>query len=289
VSGSCPSDSFTPAGTVCRASIDPSSNCDPEEQCTGSSASCPMDTQRNGVQCRAAQGECDLPEFCNSGRCPSDRFKTTTENCGGSPAECENQAKCTGSNGQCAGPTPKGNSVQCGPQPPADPTCALRQVCSGAGGGCPAGFRTKNSGVVCNRANGDCDLDDLCDGSSQTCAPRFRDTNYVCNSKDDDCGDRQTCPGNAANCPARPFRPSSYVCRAAAGGGCDVDDRCDGRTYSCPDVKRPRGDVCRASISDCDVTETCDGTTNNCPADGFRPVNHICRLSKGLVRSSGDV
>jgi hypothetical protein len=70
MSGSCPSDSFATAGTVCRASVDPSSNCDPEEQCTGLSASCPMDVQRNGVQCRAAQGECDLAEICNSGRCP---------------------------------------------------------------------------------------------------------------------------------------------------------------------------------------------------------------------------
>jgi hypothetical protein len=150
------------------------------------------------------------------------------------------------------------------------------------GGGCPSGFRFKSNGAVCKAANGDCDVDDTCDGSTQNCAERFRPTTYVCNSKNDDCGDQQTCTGSSTSCPPRPVRPSSHVCRPLTGTGCDIADRCDGITYNCPDTKQPRGFVCRANTTDCDVAEVCDGFSVNCPSDSNRPRNYVCRASKGL-------
>jgi hypothetical protein len=136
--------------------------------------------------------------------------------------------------------------------------------------------------MVCKQANGDCDVDDTCDGSSQTCAEKFRPTTYVCNSKNDDCGDQQTCTGSSASCPPRPVRPNTHVCRPAVGTGCDIPDRCDGAIYTCPDVKQSRGFVCRANVTDCDEAETCDGFSVNCPTDNNRPRNYVCRSSKGL-------
>jgi hypothetical protein len=278
--GTCPPDVFSSSSTVCRAAID--TTCDAEERCTGSSSACPGDLVRDGVLCRAANGECDNAEFCFGGRCPTDVFKSNSNTCGGSPRECENQARCTGSSPNCPAHSPKGTNTPCGPQPPSDPTCALRQNCDGSGGGCPSGFRFKSNGAVCKAANGDCDVDDTCDGSTQNCAERFRPTTYVCNSKNDDCGDQQTCTGSSTSCPPRPVRSTSYICRPLTGTGCDIADRCDGITYNCPDTKQPRGFVCRANTTDCDVAEVCDGFSVNCPSDGNRPRNFVCRASKGL-------
>jgi hypothetical protein len=214
--GNCPVDTFAPATTVCRRAVD--TTCDAEERCTGSSATCPTDIRRDGVQCRGSMGECDNIEYCSNGRCPADTFKGNSNTCGGSPGECENQGRCSGSSATCPGHSPKSTNTPCGPQPPADPTCALRQTCDSSGN-CPSGFRTKPNGAVCKQANGDCDVDDTCDGSSQTCAEKFRPTTYVCNSKNDDCGDEQTCTGSSTNCPPRPVRPNTHVCRPAVGSG----------------------------------------------------------------------
>jgi cysteine-rich repeat protein len=68
--------------TVCRNS---SGVCDPEERCTGNSASCPVDTkQPNTYICRSTGANtCDVPEYCtgSSGSCPSDTRLANATSC----------------------------------------------------------------------------------------------------------------------------------------------------------------------------------------------------------------
>ncbi len=74
---------------------------------------------------------------------------------------------------------------------------------------------------------------------------------------------------------------SSTVCRAQ-NGACDVAEKCNGTSLTCPtDAVAVLGTVCRSATSVCDVPETCDGTTKACPADGFAPATTVCRASTG--------
>ena len=68
------------ASTLCRAS---QGVCDVAEYCTGSSASCPIDS-KSTVECRAASGECDAAEFCDgvNNNCPSDLMEVSGTLCG---------------------------------------------------------------------------------------------------------------------------------------------------------------------------------------------------------------
>jgi len=84
-------------GTTCRASA---GVCDPEEKCTGSSATCPSDViyqSYQNIECRSAAGACDVAEYCaGSVNCPSNSYKPvgkqscgTCQYCNGSSATCQ--------------------------------------------------------------------------------------------------------------------------------------------------------------------------------------------------------
>eukprot|EP01027_Heterolobosea_sp_BB2_P009078 GEZU01013427.1.p2 GENE.GEZU01013427.1~~GEZU01013427.1.p2 ORF type:complete len:124 (+),score=7.96 GEZU01013427.1:82-453(+) len=88
----------------------------------------------------------------------------------------------------------------------------------------------------------------------------------------EDCDDDGPCC-NPTTCK---FRPSSYVCRAAAGP-CDVAEKCTGTSSSCPANKyRPPSFVCRPAAGQCDVAETCPGNSASCPNDQYKPNNTPC-------------
>ena len=74
---------------------------------------------------------------------------------------------------------------------------------------------------------------------------------------------------------------ASTVCRPSAGL-CDVADRCDGASPSCPqDALRSGGEVCRPVAGACDVEESCTGQGAACPADLVVPSTTTCRPSAG--------
>ncbi|NMC70708.1 MAG: hypothetical protein GYA57_11660, partial [Myxococcales bacterium] len=78
------------------------------------------------------------------------------------------------------------------------------------------------------------------------------------------CDVAENCTGTGAACPTDAFRPSTYECRAAAPGGCDVAENCTGTGAACPpDTRRPDGTACTDGIC-------CDGicqTGGNCCDD----------------------
>ena len=70
-----------------------------------------------GTECRSAEQECDLPEFCNghSEYCPGDVFKIDGETCNMGSAFCY-QGTCRTHNDQCkllSGPTGSSSIQQC--------------------------------------------------------------------------------------------------------------------------------------------------------------------------------
>jgi hypothetical protein len=78
------------------------------------------------------------------------------------------------------------------------------------------------------------------------------------------------------------FEPSTFTCREAATGGCDLAEQCSGTSVDCPqDSVEPADTVCRASRGECDAEETCDGTSGVCPSDLLASAETICRDTDG--------
>jgi hypothetical protein len=82
-----------------------------------------------------------------------------------------------------------------------------------------------------------------------------------------------TCTGPAA---------SSVVCRAAAAGGCDAIEYCNGSALTCPaDAVLAAGTTCRAAdASGCDLAETCNGSSALCPQDAKKADDTVCQSTK---------
>ncbi|MCC7538368.1 MAG: hypothetical protein IT379_19240, partial [Deltaproteobacteria bacterium] len=94
------------------------------------------------------------------------------------------------------------------------------------------------------------------------------------------CRDDERCCGNvcAFDCAALGClgMPAGTPCRAAAGP-CDVVERCDGVSPSCPPDGHASSDVpCRETPNACDETETCTGDGPACPMDLFAPAGAPC-------------
>ena len=96
------------------------------ENCSGTAAQCPTDTFKpSGTQCRAAVNDCDVTDFCNgtSAACP-DNVKPAGSPCGPTPGTCDNQAQCDGS-GTCVDKGSKPDNTPCDDQS----ACSTDEVC----------------------------------------------------------------------------------------------------------------------------------------------------------------
>ncbi|NMC72103.1 MAG: hypothetical protein GYA57_18875, partial [Myxococcales bacterium] len=111
----------------------------------------------------------------------------------------------------------------------------------------------------------------------------FRPSTYECRAAaPGGCDVPENCTGTSATCPPDAFRPSTYECRAAATGGCDVPENCTGTSAVCPsDVFRPPSYECRpAAPGGCDVPENCTGTSAVCPSDARLPDGARCAFCR---------
>ena len=141
-------------------------------------------------------------------------------------------------------------------------------TCNGTSGAC-VGATLLASGAVCRPASpvNPCDVEDLCDGSSDECVPRFAEAGTSCNDLlTGVCDAPDICTGTSADC--MPTFLSGSECRAAAAP-CDSAEFCSGSSPVCPpDVVEAAGMSCRVSVdSMCDPVEVCDGVAASCPAD----------------------
>src|SRR5438876_5009495 len=124
---------FVSAGAACTDDANPCTL----DQCNGTSATCQHPVGNAGTVCRAAAGECDLPETCTgtSATCPAD-----------TGARKASGTACTDDGNPCTLDQCNGTSVDCQH---------------------PAG----NAGAVCRAAAGACDIAETCPGTSCTCPP----------------------------------------------------------------------------------------------------------------------
>src|SRR5439155_27565 len=155
--------------------------CDPDETCTGTSATCPSDVVRSSAfVCRAAAGECDVAETCPgvAGQpCPSDQKKTSGTACTADTNPCTLD-ECDGTHDTCQH---------------------------------PAG----NAGAHCRAGSGDvCDPDQFCTGLSTTCpAPMTEPITLMCRPSAGECDPAEFCPGVAgAPCPPDAKAPAATAC-----------------------------------------------------------------------------
>ncbi|MBW2703747.1 MAG: hypothetical protein JRF33_23255 [Deltaproteobacteria bacterium] len=119
---------------ICRNSTGP---CDPEENCDGSNADCPVDLLDDGsLECRPSQGDCDPAEFCDgsSAGCPSDTRADLGDACRPSAGDCDLAENCDGVAPTCPADVMADNSVECRP---AAGDCDLAENCAG-GVDCPS-------------------------------------------------------------------------------------------------------------------------------------------------------
>src|SRR5213592_3314458 len=150
---------FVNAGAACTDDANPCTL----DQCNGTSATCQHPVGNAGTVCRAAAGECDLPEICTgtSATCPTDVKKTLGTACTADTNPCTLD-QCDGTSNTCTHPA--GNA---GSACPDDGNPCTLDRCDGTSATCqhPAG----NAGAVCRAAAGVCDVAETCDGSSITC------------------------------------------------------------------------------------------------------------------------
>jgi len=215
----CPTDAFEPQTQVCRPSA---GACDIPESCTGSGSQCPADAVKvhgfvcqqgqvcqptsicdgstatcsvtylsNSSVCRAAVGECDIPEYCtgSTGTCPADQHDATGTPCDDGQV-CTDGDACT-STGVCLG-----NTVQCATD----------------------GYCTTNGSCACNNVNAtypecDCikDACGVCNGNNSCIG-----CNGIPDAKLDKCG---VCQGDGSSCSASKGSVSIAAIAGAIGGG----------------------------------------------------------------------
>jgi hypothetical protein len=241
-SATCPADTLSSAGTVCRGSA---GICDPQEVCTGSSPACPTDARSpSGTVCRATTGPCDPQEVCDgsAATCPTDAR---------SPAG----TVCRASTGGC------------------DPA----EVCDGSAASCPADA-IHPSGFVCRASTGTCDPQETCNGISTACpSDVLLPAGTVCRASTDQCDPQEVCTGTAGACPADAFLPNGTAC--TDGDACTFDECQSGVCVSTDTT--PAGQCCDpsdGSLTPIDDGNAC--TFDTCNPDGT--VTHTAGGSVGV-------
>src|SRR5437667_12681398 len=212
--------------------------------CTPGSGPCCKDngTFWNTSQvCRAAAGDCDLPEMCTgtSSACPTDVFKASGTAC-----------------------TDDGNP------------CTLDQCDGTSATGCQHPLNT-NTSTVCRAAAGPCDVAENCTGTTTVCpADVFRPPTFTCRAIADECDVPETCTGTSATCPTDAFKANGTACTADTNP-C-TRDVCSGTSATCTHPAGNAGVQCRAAADECDVAENCTGTNTNCPSDLKKAAGTAC-------------
>lgn len=130
---------------------------------------------------------------------------------------------------------------------------------------------------LCGHAGDPClgggECGDTCNELADNClvlaGTPCRPANGVCDAE-------ESCTGSSSDCPVDQFLSSSTQCRAA-DGVCDAAENCTGVSALCPeDGFLSTAVQCRASTGVCDVAETCTGSSGVCPTDAFRGAGFAC-------------
>ncbi len=263
--------------------------------CTGTSITCPADTDCQTFVCNATTGQCE-PQSTNEGLACTDDGNVCTDNVcqSGVCAVVNNDANiCTDNNpctnDACVGGSCSSTNISC----PADTDCQTF-VCNPGTGVCDA--VSTNEGLVCTDDGNPC-TDNNC--RSGACAAENDDTNT--------CSDSSLCTADA--CVAGGCISTAVTCDDS--NVCNGVETCDpslgcqaGTPLSCVDANLCNGtETCDASLGCqagtplvCDDNNACSGTETCDPASGCQPGtplvcndNDVCNGIETCAPASGCV
>src|SRR5205085_297509 len=162
----------------------------------------------------------------------------------------------------------------------ADTPCSNPNTCDGSGT-CLENHEPITTLCTGASQGGVCDDDalDHCAGSSDSCTDVFQTAAVICRNDSGQCDVAELCTGTSGSCPADAFEPNSTPCSGSSQGGvCDDDasDRCAGSSTACTDAYQLASVICRSDAGECDIAETCTGASGACPADAFELNGTAC-------------
>jgi uncharacterized repeat protein (TIGR01451 family) len=158
--------------------------------------------------------------------------------------------------------------------------CSNPNTCDGTGT-CLDNHEPASTSCTGSSQGGVCDDDaaDHCAGSSDSCVDEYQAASVVCRTDSGQCDVAELCTGTSGSCPIDAFEPNTTSCTGASQGGvCDDDagDACSGAADTCIDAYEPASVVCRSDAGECDLAESCTGVSGACPADAFEPGGTAC-------------
>jgi len=311
--GACPS-TFEPNGTPCGVAAPEDPECDAADTCDAS-GTCLENNVAAGAPCTdATPGDCDDARCDGTGLCDQAQdVELATYVCNAdADGQCNADDTCDGVSGGACPSTFEPSGTPCGVAAPEDPECDAADACDASGtclennvaagasctdttpgdcddarcdgtGLCDQAQDVELATYVCNAdADGQCNVDDTCNGvSGGACPSAFEPIGTPCGvaaPEDPECDAADTC--DASGTCLENNVAAGAPCTDATPGDCD-DARCDG-TGLCDQARdvELNGYVCRADAGECDVAETCDGVSGGaCPADGFEPEFTACGSS----------
>src|SRR5438094_63821 len=224
-SGQTAETTFTDApGTCGNGTVESGEDCDLGSALNGAAGSCCKNNctfASSTNTCRAAAGECDLPETCtgSSATCPADGPRKASGTACTDDGNACTLDQCNGTSVDCQHPVGNAGAV-CRA---AAAECDLAETCTGTSSTCPADVK-KASGTSCTADSNPCTLDQ-CDGTNNTCQHPAGNAGAACPDDGDPCT-ADTCDGTSTSCQHPPGNGGA-VCRAAAGE-CDVAETCPG-------------------------------------------------------------
>lgn len=247
---------------------DPTSTvCNGPDTCDGA-GTCLANLVADDAPCGKLEDMCNFADKCSTGECVS-TTKPDGITCGPSPSGvCDKQDTCMG--GSCIDHVLAAGTV-CRP---ADGDCDVDEMCDGSAKTCPTDS-FKPSGSSCGSSFvGECDNADTCNGSG-TCLENHEPDGSSCGYPGDQCMFADSC--SSGSCSTGGPKASTVKC-GTISGVCDVQDYCDG-AGSCLDEVADSSVTCRPSAGGCDVAESCNGSSKDCPADTFEPAGTSCGAS----------
>jgi hypothetical protein len=246
-----------PAGTLCR----PGGECDPPEFCDGTAKVCPPNAcDPQGTPCTDDGNECTDDQcdgFCDC----MHPYKPDQSACNSDGNVC---TKDVCKSGECAhlGEPP---TTPCG-DPTAQGDCDGSDHCDGMGGCDP---NLALPGTVCRAAVNECDLTEVCTGTSPACPPDgCSPSDTPCSSDNNECTNdvcNGACGPSTVAC-THPALPDGTFCgNPVSMGVCDDPDDCKGGV--CTPQYEPSTTLCRPAASDCDIDDYCTGDGPDCSPD----------------------
>eukprot|EP01105_Mastigella_eilhardi_P015336 TRINITY_DN34_c0_g1_i3.p1 TRINITY_DN34_c0_g1~~TRINITY_DN34_c0_g1_i3.p1 ORF type:complete len:1014 (-),score=158.98 TRINITY_DN34_c0_g1_i3:754-3795(-) len=277
----CDGCNFRPSTYACRAAA---STCDVAEYCTGSSTVCPADqkaangTSCSGITCangsdKCVNGVCTCVQncACTSGTCCDGcNFRPSTYTCRSAASTCDVAEYCSGSSSACPADQKAANGTSCsgvtcsnGSDKCINGACTCVQSCSCTSGACCDGCNFRASTFKCRAAAGSCDLAEYCTGTSSVCPlDKMAVNGSTCSGS--------TCTNGINKC-------ENGVCTCVQTCACSSGTCCDGCNF------RPSSYLCRAAADDCDGAEYCSGLASECPADARAANGTTCNSASWWV------